>query len=279
MLFSKNLSCYAALEGTTPVVDDWLNRYADVFGVTGDIPRLTSDGVLERIRLLHSSMDQVRENKWIKEHMIGAVDLWFGALTDHNVSHCNTAHFKELEFKLDHTVGIHRRPAINRDRMFELFHDKIGDLCRQSLIESLNASLSHETLADLQEIKFAHESWLDGKLSSKNLADKVFRQMSIQKSFNRKDIIDQWNRETHSCKILQQVVDSPDKRDTYNLLRHHALVQPSGSNQMQETIDFVFGMGSICTHLDSMVVELAKYYRSTVKDRLGCILSRQQVRV
>lgn len=147
----------------------------------------------------HSSMDQVRENKWIKEHMIGAVDLWFGALTDHNVSHCNTAHFMELEFKLDNTVGIHRRPAINRDRMFELFHDKIGDLCRQSLIESLNASLSHETLADLQEIKFAHESWLDGKLSSKNLADKVFRQMSIQKSFNRKDIIDQWNRETHSC--------------------------------------------------------------------------------
>lgn len=260
LILCKTLICDAALDGATPEVDEWMKQYTDVFASMLDMPRLTSDEILRRLEFLHNTKEDVWDNEWIKKHMTSAVDLWYSAITDKNISHCNVDYFNHINNQLQNIIAMRSPPTRNNDELFNLFYSNGRNLCRQPLVESVNALLSPETVGDLKEIDVAYDQWVKRNLTCKKLAKRTFRQLKIKESPIKDEIVAEWNRDMHSCRKVQQVTNSSDHRDIYNLLQHHALAQPSGSDQMQETINFVFHVGSVCNQLDLMVPDMANDY-------------------
>lgn len=254
-------------DGSTPEVEIWLYHYKALFTDTGGgIPPLSSDGIIERLQILHGTRDQVRENKLIEGHMIHFVGQWYDAIMGKDASHCNRDYFCSFDRALASTIDM-RHPPAHMNQLFQLFYDNVGAYCRQALADSLRDSLGEPTLNVLRDIRLAHESFVEGKISSKELAERAFGHFGLQKSSTAKEIIKTWKR--GPCLELQQVTHSPDKRAIYALIQTDNLRATAASNQAQETIDFWYKMESACEQLDSMVASLAADYTSGITSKLS----------
>lgn len=263
----QTLSIEGAPQGATTVVDQWIANYAEVFAETRQIPSLSHDELIERMELMHSTMGQVSDSSNIGEHMIYTVNRWYSAITDKNAAHCNLEHFNHLSHDLDSLLSIQDPPTNNRERLFGLFYLNFGSFCRQVLAGSLVSSLGDQTTSDLRNIKLAHESFVEGKISRRDLAKRLLEPLRLRRSSTVEEIINSWKH--GPCNRLQLVIGIPERRAIYNLVRQDVLRQRAEWNEVQETIDLCFGMERVCNRLDSMISDLANEHTSGIMSRVG----------